>query len=223
MSKICVVEDERDMASLVAHNLEKERFEAQVFHDGESFLESLNEAVPDLVILDLMLPKVGGLDVCRMMRADEKTRSVPVIMLTAKGTELDIVLGLELGADDYIVKPFSVRELVARVRAILRRSEDTKSDDVLVFKELSVDRDGFQVKAGGRSVDLTYAEFEILSLLASRPGKVFTRQQLIETTGDMNRVITPKTVDVQVAHIRSKLGEYGELIKTVRGVGYKID
>ena len=226
MKRICIVEDEKDIADLVAHNLRKERFGVKVFYDGESFLRSLDEELPDLVILDLMLPGIDGLDVCKRMRSNQEVKSIPIIMLTAKGTELDIVLGLELGADDYVVKPFSVRELMARVKAVLRRSEgpqEDQEDNVFAFGGLSVDLQNFEVKADDTPADLTYAEFKTLSLLISKPGRVFTRRQIIESIWDDYRIVTTKTVDVHVTRIRKKLGEYGELIKTVRGVGYKFE
>jgi len=223
MKKVWVVEDESDIANLIAHNLRKERFDVGVSYDGESFLESLGREVPDLVILDLMLPGIDGLDVCKIMRSDERTQSIPIIILTAKGTELDVVLGLELGADDYVVKPFSVRELIARVKAVLRRAERPKEGKLLELEGLSVDLESFEVKLDDIPVELTYAEFRILGLLISKHGRVFTRRQIIEGIWDDYRVVTSKTVDVHVAHLRKKLGKYGRFIKTVRGVGYKFE
>ena len=223
MKKIWIVEDEPDIADLVAHNLHKERFDIGVFYDGESFLGSLESELPDLVILDLMLPGIDGLDVCRIMRSEERTKSVPIIILTAKGTELDVVLGLELGADDYIVKPFSVRELTARVKAVLRRAERPQEDRLVRVEGLSVDLESFEVKLDGTPVKLTYAEFRTLGLLISRPGRVFTRRQIIEGIWDDYRIVTHKTVDVHVAHLRKKLGKYGHFVKTIRGVGYKFE
>jgi DNA-binding response OmpR family regulator len=222
MEMIFVVEDDEDIANLVAHNLRKERFEVSIFHDGESVFRSLDSQLPSLILLDLMLPGIDGLDLCRIVRSDKRTRSIPIIMLTAKGTELDVVLGLELGADDYIVKPFSVRELVARVKAVLRRAEPSQ-DANLVFDGLYIDPDGFEVKADNTAVSLTYAESRILMLLAARPGRVFTRRQIIEEIWDDYRVVTPKTIDVHVAHLRKKLGKYAHFITTVRGVGYRFE
>ncbi len=223
MKRVCIVEDEPDIANLVARNLRKEQFEVSVFHDGESFLRMVDEKLPDLVVLDLMLPGIDGLDVCREMRSNERTRSVPIIILTAKGTELDIVLGLELGADDYVVKPFSIRELIARVKAVMRRAEPSQEENLLVFDGLSVDLESFKAGVDGSPVDLTYAEFRTLGLLASKPGRVFTRSQIINAIWDDYRVVTSKTVDVHIAHIRKKLGKYGDFIKTVRGVGYRFE
>lgn len=223
MKKVWVVEDESDIANLISYNLRKERFDVSVFYYGEGFLESLGRELPELVILDLMLPGIDGLDICRIMRSDERTQSVPIIILTAKGTELDVVLGLELGADDYVVKPFSVRELIARVKAVLRRAERPQEDKILGFEGLSVDLGSFEVKVDDTPVELTYAEFRTLGLLISKPGRVFTRRQIIEGIWDDYRVVTYKTVDVHVAHLRKKLGKYGHFIKTVRGVGYKFE
>lgn len=224
MRKIWIVEDEPDIADLVAHNLRKERYNVGVFHDGESFLESLEDELPDLVILDLMLPGIDGLEVCRMMRSDERTRGTPIIILTAKAEELDVVLGLELGADDYVVKPFSVRELIARIKAVLRRMERPQDEELIRFEGLSVNLKSFEVKVDDNPVELTYAEFKALSYLISKPGRVFTRQQIIDGIWDDEyRVVTLKTVDVHVAHLREKLGKYGRFIKTVRGVGYKFE
>lgn len=224
--KICIVEDEPDIANLVAHHARRERFQTEIFHDGENFLKSVREQVPDLVILDLMLPGINGLDLCKILRGDERTGTVPIIMLTAKDTETDIVLGLELGADDYVVKPFSVIELMARIKAVLRRtgqSGDTGADGVITVDGLSVDMESFEVRVDGALVELTYAEFRTLSLLISRPGRVYTRQQIIDGIWDDYRVVTSKTVDVHVTHLRKKLGRYGDYVKTVRGVGYKFE
>jgi DNA-binding response OmpR family regulator len=223
MKGIWIVEDESDIANLIAHNLRKERFDVSLFYDGESFLRSLERELPELVILDLMLPGIDGLDICRIMRADERTRSIPIIILTAKGTELDVVLGLELGADDYVVKPFSVRELIARAKAVLRRVERPQEQKLLAFEGLSVDLESFEVRVDDAPVNLTYAEFKTLETLASKAGRVFTRRQIIERMWDDYRVVTSKTVDVHVAHIRKKLGKYGGFVKTVRGVGYKFE
>ena len=222
--KIWIVEDEPDIANLVAHPVRKDQFEVNIFHDGESFLDSVRGEVPDLVILDLMLPGISGLDICKELRGNERTRTVPIIMLTARDTEADIVLGLELGADDYVVKPFSVREFMARIKAVLRRSEEQYGEDRLITVDgLSVDLESFEVKVDGTTLDLTYAEFRILTLLISRPYRVFTRQQIIDGIWDDYRVVTSKTVDVHVAHLRKKLGKYGNCVKTVRGVGYKFE
>lgn len=223
MKNISIVEDEPDLAELIARNLRKERYDVRVFYDGESFLEALEKELPDLVLLDLMLPGIDGLDICKIMQADERTNSVPIIIITAKGTELDIVLGLELGADDYIVKPFSIRELLARVKAVLRRAETTQSDSLINYNGLSVNLESFEVRVDDEPVELTYSEFKTLKLLITKPRRVFTRQQIIDGIWDDYRVVTPKTVDVHITHLRKKLGAYGDFIKTVRGIGYKFE
>lgn len=223
MTKIWVVEDEPDIANLVAHNLQKEQFRVKIFYEGESFLKSLGDEVPDLVILDLMLPEIDGLNICKIMRSDERTESTPIIILTAKGEESDIILGLELGADDYVTKPFSVKELIARVKAVLRRVESPAGEGIIEVEGMSIDVEGFKVEIDGNPVDLTYAEFKILSLLISKPGRVFTRQQIIDWIWQGDKIVTLKTVDVHVAHLRSKIGKYGDFIKAVRGVGYKFE
>lgn len=223
MTKVWIVEDEPDIAHLIVHNLKKEQFSSKIFYEGESFLESLENKLPDLVILDLMLPGIDGLNICKIMRSDERTESIPIIILTAKGEESDIILGLELGADDYVVKPFSVRELIARVKAVLRRIELPEQDKVIKVEGLSVDLESFEAKIDDKPVDLTYAEFKILSLLISKPERVYTRQQIINWIWEEGKVVTLKTVDVHVAHLRSKLGKYGDFIKAVRGVGYKFE
>lgn len=223
MKKVAVVEDESDIANLVARNLRKEKFEVSVFYDGESFLRSMEDELPELIILDLMLPGIDGLDICRIIRSDKKNLSIPIIMLTAKGSELDIVLGLELGADDYIVKPFSVRELVARVKAVLRRSERPHEGNLVIYDCLSLDPESFQVKVDNEFVDLTFSEFKTLQMLISKPQRVFTRRQIIDGIWDDYRIVSSKTVDVHITHLRRKLGKYGDFIKTVRGVGYKFE
>lgn len=223
MKKIAIVEDEADIAELITRNLRKEKFEISVFYDGESFLSSLENNSPDLLILDLMLPGMDGLDVCKTIRSDERNSSIPIVILTAKGSELDIILGLELGADDYMVKPFSVRELAARIKAVLRRSERPQTGNLLVYNGLSVDIESHQVKIDNALLELTYSEFKTLQMLISKPERVFTRQQIIDGIWDDYRVVTSKTVDVHITHLRRKLGKYGDLIKTVRGVGYKFE
>ena len=227
MGKIWIVEDEPDIANLVAHHVRRNQFHAEIFHDGESFLAAVaGKEIPDLVILDLMLPGISGLDICRTLRKSERNRNVHIIMLTARNTEEDIVRGLELGADDYVVKPFNVSELMARIKAVLRRTEQSKdpgTDSMIVIEGLSMNSDSFEVKIDNSPVELTYAEFRILSLLISRPGRVFTRQQIIDGMWDDYRVVTSKTVDVHVTHLRKKLGRYGNYVKTVRGVGYKFE
>ncbi|HID57186.1 TPA: response regulator, partial [Candidatus Poribacteria bacterium] len=172
---IAIVDDEPDILELIRYHLEKERFEVREFRDGEGLLSFIETTLPDLVILDLMLPGIDGLEVCRVLKGDKRTSSVPIIMLTAKGSEIDKVVGLELGADDYVVKPFSPRELVARVKAVLRRAKMGEKEESLVIGDLAIDTNGFEVRFKGRRIDLTPTEFRILAILAQRPGWVFTR------------------------------------------------
>ncbi|MFH1262770.1 MAG: response regulator [Pseudomonadota bacterium] len=217
--RVLIVEDHPDIVEIVRYNLEREGFQVSWAKDGEEGLKKIMAERPDLLLLDLMLPKMSGFDVCKTLRSEVGTRSLPVVMLTAKGEEVDIVRGLELGADDYVTKPFKPKELLARVRAVLRRS-DAKTD-VIRFRDLVIDSDRHRVDLKGEELQLTRAEFRLLRALASRQGRVFTRDQLIEkmTGGDVS--IVDRNIDVHVSSLRKKLGSYGDLIVTVRGVGYR--
>ena len=219
---IAVVDDEPDIVELITHHLKKERFGVKEFYDGTSLLSYLNTTLPDLIILDLMLPEIDGLEVCRILKNNERTSSVPIIMLTAKGTETDRVVGLELGADDYMVKPFSPRELLARVKAVLRRVE-TKVEKPKLIKigNLLIDSGRFEVTIKGRKIDLTITELRILTILAERPGWVFTRSQLLDRLWGDDKIVLERTIDVHVTQLRKKLRELGRLIKSIRGIGYK--
>jgi two-component system alkaline phosphatase synthesis response regulator PhoP len=221
---ILIIEDEPDLAELVAFNLRKEGFEVVVARTGEDGLKLAVSKNPSVVLLDLMLPGLSGLDVCRMLRSDEKTHHLPIIMMTARSEEIDVVTGLEIGADDYITKPFSQRILAARVRATLRRrrNQDTADAETVEVDKLKIDLIRHQVSLSGEQVDLTPTEFELLLTLAHRPGWVFTRSQLIDSLRDGQQVITDRAIDVQVANLRKKLGDGGEMIETVRGVGYRL-
>ena len=223
---ILVVEDEADLQELLRYNLEREGFAVTAALTGEKALALAQSEKPDLVLLDLMLPGVDGLTVCRQLRADPNTSSMPVIMLTAKGEEADVVIGLELGADDYVTKPFSPRLLLARIRAVLRRNQqapDTRSADQKVIRHgpLVIDPDKHEVTLNGETLELTAGEFRVLRLLVGRPDRVFTRQQIIEAVHGPKVVVTDRSVDVQVVSLRRKLGEIREQLKTVRGVGYR--
>lgn len=220
---IAIVDDEPDILELISYHLKKERFEVREFRDGEGLLSFIETALPDLVILDLMLPGMDGLEVCRVLRGNRRTSSVPIIMLTAKGSEADKVVGLELGADDYVVKPFSPRELVARVKAVLRRAKVEEKEESLVIGDLAIDTNRFEVRFKGRRIDLTPTEFRILAILAGRPGWVFTRNQLLNELWQEDKIVLDRTIDVHIRHLREKLGEGGRLIKTVRGIGYKLE
>ena len=219
---IAVVDDEPDIVELITHHLKKERFGVKEFYDGASLLSYLNTALPDLIILDLMLPEIDGLEVCRILKKEDRTSSIPIIMLTAKGTETDKVVGLELGADDYIVKPFSPRELLARVKAVLRRAETKAEKPKLIrIDDLLIDSGKFEVTVRGKKIDLTTTEFRILTILAERPGWVFTRDQLLDRLWGEDKIVIGRTIDVHVTRLRKKLGELGRLVKSIRGIGYK--
>jgi two-component system phosphate regulon response regulator PhoB len=225
---VLVVDDERDILELVEYNLRKEGFAVTCVATGEDALAAVRTKAPDLVVLDLMLPGADGLEVCRRLRSGPTTRHIPIVMLTAKGTEADIVTGLELGASDYVTKPFSPRVLTARVKAVLRRrGDDGDEGAVLRVGSLRIHPGKHQVTVDDAPVELTAAEFRILRFLARRPGWVFTRQQLVDAAqGDdafvTDRFVTDRSVDVHIVSLRRKLGPAGSTIKTVRGVGYRL-
>jgi DNA-binding response OmpR family regulator len=219
---VLVIDDEKDLQELVRYNLEKEGFDVILARDGASGLDIALHHRPDLIVLDLMMPGMDGLDVCRRLRADERGRKVPLLMLTAKATEADRVVGLELGADDYVTKPFSPRELVARIRAILRRTQaQAEPAEVIRRGDLVIDVGCHQVTCAGHEVQLTATEFRILQFLASRPGRVLKRDEIIDAAMDRDSDVFDRTIDVHVTAIRRKLGRGGELIETVRGFGYR--
>ncbi len=222
--KILIIEDEQDIIELVSHNLEREGFTVLAASSGETGLARARADAPDLVLLDLMLPGIDGLEVCRRLKAEENTRRIPVIMLTARDEDVDIVTGLELGAADYVTKPFSPRVLLARVRRILRREPDNQSTTkgTVTVGEITIEPGRHQVTVGGTLVDLTHTEFMLLSTLARRPGWVFSRSQLIDELRDGQHVITDRAIDVQVANLRKKIGQHGDHIETIRGVGYRL-
>lgn len=223
---ILLVEDEQDLMELLSYNLSREGFQVETAMTGEDGLKKVREmgSKVDLVLLDLMLPGIDGLEVCRTLKSREFTQAIPVIMLTAKGEESDIVKGLEVGADDYITKPFSPRVLMARISAVLRRADREQSrgpSTVLEVGQVAIDLERHEVTAKGDPVVLTATEFKLLSLLASKAGRVFTRQQIIESIHEGYAAVTDRSVDVQVVSLRRKLGEVGRNIETVRGVGYR--
>ena len=222
--RILVVDDEEDLLELVRYNLAKEGYAVECVGSGEEALASVRRSPPDLIVLDLMLPAVDGLEVCRRLKADARTRAVPIVMLTAKGEDADMVAGLERGADDYIAKPFSPRVLSARVRALLRRNEARRQAELettIDVHELSIHPGRHEVRLAGRPVELTYTEFALLQFLARRPGWAFTRAQIVDAVKGEDYPVTERSVDVQVAGLRRKLGAYGSYIETVRGVGYR--
>jgi two-component system, OmpR family, alkaline phosphatase synthesis response regulator PhoP len=220
---VLVVDDEEDIQELVRYNLVRNGFDVTVVGTGEEALESARAKIPDLVLLDLMLPGIDGLEVCTVLKHDQKTAHIPIVMLTARGEESDVVAGLELGADDYITKPFSPRVLVARVKAVLRRKAEASPDRTAVIKrgELFVHPGRHEVTVKRKPVQLTSTEFEILYHLARRPGWVFTRHQLIDAARGEEYPVTDRSVDVHIVSLRRKLGTIGKLIETVRGVGYR--
>lgn len=221
--KILVVDDEEDILELVRYNLTKEGYSVSCVNSGEQAVTYARENSPALIVLDLMLPGADGLDVCKTLKAEGKTSHIPVIMLTAKGTEADIVTGLELGADDYLVKPFSPRVLSARVKAVLRRNKGKTTDTgaTLRVDDLVINPSRHEVKLNEKVIDLTSTEFKLLHLLARQPGIVYTRYQIVDAVHGEDYPVTDRSVDVQVVGLRKKLGDYGKYIETVRGVGYR--
>lgn len=222
-ARILVVDDEADIQELVRYNLAKEGYSVDCVGSGEDAVERISHTPVDLVILDLMLPGADGLDVCRQLKGNLETAQIPVVMLTAKGEDADVVSGLELGADDYITKPFSPRVLLARVKAVLRRHQEKapESMETVIRHDLAIDPARHEVRVAGEPVSLTASQFAIILFLAERPGWVFTRSQIIDAVKGSDYPVTERSVDVQIVGIRRKLGAAGELIETVRGVGYR--
>lgn len=220
---ILVVEDEDDIRELLRYNLAKEGYQVTGSASGEEALKAVRVATPDLVLLDLMLPGMDGLEVCRSLKQTPLTRNLPIVMLTAKGEEADIVAGLELGADDYVTKPFSLRVLLARLRAVLRRRSAAPLPETapLTIHELVIHPGRHEVLVQGRPVDLTATEFRLLNLLARRPGWVFTRSQIVNEIHGDDYSVTERAVDVQIVSLRKKLGPCGKYLETVRGIGYR--
>jgi DNA-binding response OmpR family regulator len=220
---ILVVDDEEDILELVRFTLSREGFTVLCAASGEAAWDLLKTQRVDLLVLDLMLPGMDGLALARRLKGEPRTQAIPIVMLSAKGEEADIVSGLELGADDYVTKPFSPRILTARVRAVLRRQSQPESaeDEVLEIEDLVIDSGRRSVLAGGSAVNLTYTEFQVLSFLARRPGWVFTRTQIVDAVRGDDYPVTDRSVDVQIVGLRKKLGDSGHYIETVRGVGYR--
>jgi len=226
---ILIVEDEEDIQQLVGFNLIKAGFQVEYADSGEQGLEKIARQHPDLILLDLMLPGMDGMEVSRVLRSDNKTAEIPIIMLTAKGEESDIIDGLEVGADDYITKPFSPKILVSRVKAVLRRKvksvipEPQERGSVIKTESIVINPGRYEVTVDDQPVNLTPTEFGILQLLAKRPGWVFSRQQIIDEVRGYDYMITPRAIDVQVFSLRKKMGEAGRKIETVRGIGYRFN
>jgi len=220
---ILVVDDEEDILELVRYNLAREGYQVQGALSGEEALKKVAKESFDLIVLDLMLPGIDGLEVAKRLRNEKKNQQVPIVMLTAKGEEADVVTGLELGADDYVTKPFSPRILIARIRAVLRRKAKAPEDDsaVISIRGLEIHPGRRIVSTQEGTIDLTYTEFQVLYILARRPGWVFTRSQIVDAVRGSDYPVTDRSVDVQIVGLRKKLGSYGKFIETVRGVGYR--
>jgi DNA-binding response OmpR family regulator len=232
-ASILVVEDEADLQELLRHNLKRHGFDVRSALDGQQALRAVAEQPPDLVVLDVMLPLIDGLEVCRRLRGDPATAHIPVIMLTARTEEADVVAGLDLGADDYVTKPFRMRELIARIRTRLRRpgppidatattDADTADTEVLRHGPIVMDADRHMASVDGKPLTLTVTEFRILAMLVRRPGRVFSRQQIIDAIHDGLAAVSPRSVDVQIVTLRRRLSEHADWIETVRGVGYRM-
>ncbi len=225
MKRILIVEDEKDLAELLSFNLEKEGYQTMTASNGKKGLEMALQEVPDLIILDLMLPEMTGTEICSALRHYGKTRYMPVIMLTARGDEIDRVVGFEVGADDYMVKPFSMRELLLRIKALLRRTGESqmKNTAVLSLGPLVIDQESLRVTVSGEYVELTSTEFKLLLFLAEHTGNVLKREVLLQNVWGLTFPGDTRTVDTHITRLRNKPGNAGDLIKTVRGFGYKIE
>ena len=224
--KILVVEDDRNISKLIVYNLQSENYDTDCLYDGSHVVEFVRTAKPDLIVLDLMLPEVDGLEICHTLKNDKATKSIPIIMLTAKGEEMDMVVGLQMGADDYIPKPFSPRVLVARIKAMLRRMSDFQqsslsAEDVRTFGDFNIDLLKHKILFKGQEVRLTAIEFNIVEFLSRRPGRVWSRQQILDNVWEEGKFIIDRAVDVHVRGLRKKLGQADDYIETVRGVGYR--
>jgi DNA-binding response OmpR family regulator len=223
---ITIVDDEEDIVELVSHHLKREGFKVKEFHNGRDFLSYIESVMPDLAVLDIMLPGIDGLEICRILKNRNATSSIPIIMLTAKASEADVVVGLELGADDYIVKPFSPRELVARVKTVLRRTSAPEDvGTVIKIGPVIINTEKYEVSVDSNKLNLTTTEFKILEVLAEGKGRVYTRDQLLKKKrlwGD-DKLVYDRTIDVHIKNLREKLGAAGSMIKTVRSIGYKLE
>lgn len=226
-NKILVVDDEKDIVDLITYNLEQEKYTVFKAYDGENALELVKAKSPDLIVLDLMLPGIRGLEVCKLIRKNPETEVIPIIMLTAKGDHLDRVIGLEMGADDYITKPFNVKELIARIRAILRRKETyihQHKDETLTYKDLHINYGTYEVTINRQKVDLSPMELKLLRFLAQHPGRVYTREQILEYVWGDETFVEPRTVDAHISRLRATIESDPndpQYILTMRGIGYK--
>jgi two-component system, OmpR family, alkaline phosphatase synthesis response regulator PhoP len=224
--KILIVDDEKDIVEMLKYNIEKEGYTVLTALNGNRALEQARENKPDLILLDVMMPEMDGWEVCKQLMRDEKTERIPVIFLTAKGSEVDEVVGLELGADDYIIKPISIRKLIARIKTAFRRKEamalpTEKLPDVLRVEGMEINIPNYTVRIGGDEIFLPKKEFETLVYLANHRGRVISREALLNAVWGENVVVVDRTVDVHIRKIREKLGDYGDYIETVKGVGYR--
>ncbi|KAF0133778.1 MAG: two-component system OmpR family alkaline phosphatase synthesis response regulator PhoP [Candidatus Saganbacteria bacterium] len=223
MIKVLIIDDEKDLVESIEYNLKKEGFLTFRAYDGQAGLKSTREKLPDLIILDLMLPEISGMDLCKILKKEEKTSEIPIIMLTAKTSQVDKIVGLEIGADDYLTKPFDMRELIARIKAILKRSglKEQTSTTSLKFPDLEVDTARHEVKVLGKIVELTAKEFTLLRYLMENKERVCTRETLLDTVWGIEVAIETRTVDAHIKNLREKLGKAKKHILTLRGVGYK--
>lgn len=221
---VYIVDDEKDIRELLKVNLKKYGFLSREFIDGKSFLRGLERNTPDLIILDLMLPGIDGIEITKILKKENKYQNIPIIMLTAKSDETDKILGLELGADDYVTKPFSPKELIARIKAVLRRKSNIEKEDKknLQFGPIKIDLNTFQVFINSKEVNLTLTEFKILEILIRNKNRVCSRDFLLENLWGNEKIVIDRTIDVHIKHLRDKLGAAGNLIKNLRGIGYKI-
>lgn len=221
---VLIVDDEEDILGLVDFHVQQQGYKTLKAVSGETALKLARNEKPDLVVLDLMLPGIGGLDVCRYLKSEQATAHIPIIMLTAKGEETDIVKGLEMGADDYVTKPFSPKVLMARLNSVIRRKNSPTEgpSGLTLYREISIDPGRRKVKVDGETIELTYTEFEILQFLCTHPGWVFTRNDIVDNVHGDNYPVTDRSVDVQIVGLRKKLGASGKYIETVRGVGYRM-
>jgi len=222
---ILIVEDEAPQAEMLRYNLEKSGFRTRVATDGEKALQSMDIEIPDLVVVDWMMPERSGIEVCRILRSRNGTRKLPIIMLTARGEEGDRVLGLEAGADDYVVKPYSPREMVARVQALLRRSDDSSDASIIRFSDVELDLDSYRVNRDGHPVHLSPTCFKLLAVLIKRPGQVYSRERLLSKVWGDNVYVEDRTIDVHIRRLRKALNANGgkDIVRTVRGAGYAMD
>jgi two-component system phosphate regulon response regulator PhoB len=220
-TRVLIIEDERALTELLSYNLEREGYEVSIARDGEEGLRKAQTQLPDLIILDLMLPVVGGLEVCRELRAGQRTRKIPVVMLTAKAEETDQVVGFSMGADDYVTKPFSVKVLLQRIKALQRRTDvATEAGTLIEYAGVSVDRVRHRALLYGKELELTPTEFRLLENLLRQPGRAFTRHQLMDAAITEGAIVLERTIDVHIKSLRRKLGD-PSLIQTVRGIGYR--